>query len=146
MAPAQSSPLEEKEDEGPNTAHTGPDGKTGPGCVWGNDCTLRDDPNITNALFAPDSIGRISMRKILNKSTHVCRMYLVALRHFCMDLARAGPKHALAIENIEVIEVTFHQIRRVWRHQSLRITARLGEDRESPVHAWRTTLRTTGGD
>ena len=41
-------------------------------------------------------------------------------------------------EVIEVIDrivdftVPPHQIRRVWRHQSLRITARLGEDRETP--------------
>ena len=39
---------------------------------------------------------------------------------------------------IEVIDLTVDftvppdQIRRVWRHQSLRITARLAEDRETP--------------
>ena len=41
-------------------------------------------------------------------------------------------------EVIEVIDLILdfivppHQIGRVWRHQSLRITARLGEDRETP--------------
>ena len=47
------------------------------------------------------------------------------------------------VDNRKVIEVidlildfivppSPHQIGRVWRHQSLRITARLGEDRETP--------------
>ena len=35
------------------------------------------------------------MRKILKESPHVCGMYLVALRDFCMDLARSAPKHAI---------------------------------------------------
>ena len=44
----------------------------------------------------------------------------------------------LVIEVIEVINLILdfivppHQIRRLWRHLGLRITARLGEDRESP--------------
>ena len=47
----------------------------------------------------------------------------------------SGRLDALVIEVIDLIvdfTVPPHQIRRVWRHQSLRITARLGEDRETP--------------
>ena len=36
----------DREDAGPRMAQTGPDGKTGPGCVWGNDCSFPDQPNI----------------------------------------------------------------------------------------------------
>ena len=53
-----------------------------------------------DAPFSPDRIGRISLRKLLNEATHVCGMYLVALRHFCVDLARAAPKHAVVIDSM----------------------------------------------
>lgn len=53
-----------------------------------------------DAPFSPDRIGRISLRKLLNEPPHVCGMYLVALRHFCVDLARAAPKHAVVIDSM----------------------------------------------
>jgi hypothetical protein len=37
----------EREDAGPRMAQTGPDGKTGPGCVWGTECSFHDQPGIT---------------------------------------------------------------------------------------------------
>ena len=50
--------------------------------------------------FPADRIGRISLRQILKQYPHVTGMYLIALRHFCVDLAKAQPKHEIAIANI----------------------------------------------
>ena len=50
--------------------------------------------------FPADRIGRMSLRQILNQYPHVTGMFLVALRHFCIDLAKAHPKHEIAIANI----------------------------------------------
>ena len=51
-----------------------------------------------DAPFSPDRIGRISLRKL--RMILSLRMYLVALRHFCVDLARAAPKHAVVIDSM----------------------------------------------
>ena len=36
----------DREDAGTRMAQTGPDGKTGPGCVWGKECCFHDQPGI----------------------------------------------------------------------------------------------------
>ena len=37
---------------------------------------------------------------VLKKDAFVCGMYLVALRHFCMDVAKGGPMNAIVLANI----------------------------------------------
>ena len=53
-----------------------------------------------DAPFAPDRISKISLRDVLKKDAFVCGMYLVALRHFCMDVAKGGPMNAIVLANI----------------------------------------------
>ena len=46
--------------------------------------------------FPADRIGTIALREVLDADAFVCGMYLVALRHFCMDAARSAPVSAIA--------------------------------------------------
>jgi hypothetical protein len=79
----------EREDAGPNIAQTGPDGKTGSGCVWGKDCCLGDSP--TFALCD----GCYWLEPVEPKDTLACRM-AAAFEHVVLHV------HTLTVLSIVV--------------------------------------------
>ena len=50
--------------------------------------------------FPANLIGQISLRDIIKADDYVCGMYLVALRHFCMDMASGHAMSAITVANI----------------------------------------------
>ena len=62
--------------------------------LWADEVHPGDGP------FPADRVGSISLREVLQADAFVCGMYLVALRHFCIDAARGAPVSALAAVHI----------------------------------------------
>ena len=48
------------------------------------------------ASFPASRVSQISLRDVLQADANVCGMYLVALRHFIMDMATGAPMNAIA--------------------------------------------------
>ena len=52
------------------------------------------------AQFPASRVSQISLRDVLQADAFLCGMYLVALRHFCMDVATGGPMNAIVAAHI----------------------------------------------